>query len=51
MVATGNITNTALLALFEANLEVIVGALGEVDFVEIGAHSLVLHRQRGEPAS
>jgi len=35
-----------LLALFKANLEAIVGALGEVDFVEMGPHSLVLHPKR-----
>jgi hypothetical protein len=51
VVATGNITNVALLALFEANLEVIVRALSEVDFVEISAHTLVLHRRHGEPAT
>ena len=49
VVATGNITNVALLALFEANLDAIVGALNEVDFAEISAHSLLLHRRRGEP--
>ena len=50
VVATGNITNAALLALFEANLDAIVGALGEVDFVEISAHSLLLHGRHGEHA-
>ena len=35
VVATGNITNSTLLALFEVNLDVIVGALGEADFVEL----------------
>ena len=33
-----------LLALFEANLETIERALAEVDFVEIGPQSLVLHQ-------
>jgi predicted nuclease of predicted toxin-antitoxin system len=51
VVATGNITNVALLALFKVNLDAIVDALNEVDFVEIGAHSLVLHQRRGEPHS
>lgn len=49
MVTTGNITNAALLALFAANLDAIVSALSEVDFAEISAHSLVLHRRHGEP--
>lgn len=43
VVATGNITNSALLELFAANLEAIVGAFDEVDFVEIGPRALVLH--------
>ena len=46
VVATGNITNPALLSLFAANLEEIVTALTEADFVEIGPDSLVLHRRR-----
>jgi len=51
VVATGNITNTALLALFKANLDAIVDALREVDFAEISAHSLLLHRRRAEPGA
>jgi predicted nuclease of predicted toxin-antitoxin system len=51
VVTTGNVTNTALLALFETNLQTIVAALKEVDFVEIGAHSLVLHRRHAEPTN
>jgi hypothetical protein len=51
VVATGNITNVALLTLFEANLEVIVRALGEVDFVEISARTLVLHQRHDEPTT
>lgn len=47
-VATGNITNTALLALFQANLDTIVDALGEADFVELGPKALVVHRRRGD---
>lgn len=46
VVATGNITNAALLQLFAANLEAIVGAFDDVDFVEIGQHALVLHGRR-----
>ncbi len=48
VVTTGNVTNAALLALFEANLDVIVGALGEADFVELGPVGLVVHRRRGD---
>jgi hypothetical protein len=48
VVATGNITNTALLSLFEAHLDAIVGALDEADFVEFGPDSLVVHRRRGD---
>lgn len=46
VVATGNITNAALLDLFAVNLEAIVGAFDEVNFVEIGPRALVLHRRR-----
>jgi predicted nuclease of predicted toxin-antitoxin system len=47
IVATGNITNAALLALFEANLDAVVDALGEADFVELGPEAMVIHRRRG----
>jgi hypothetical protein len=50
-VATGNITNLALLELFEAHLDAIVGALGDSDFVELGAHVLIAHRRRGDDAA
>lgn len=51
VVATGNITNNALLSLFETHLVAIVAALDEADFVEIGPSSLVVHRRReGGPA-
>jgi predicted nuclease of predicted toxin-antitoxin system len=46
VVATGNITNTALLALFAEHLDAIVGAFGEVDFVELRPTALVLHGHR-----
>jgi len=46
VVATGNITNTALLSLFETHLDAIATALGEGDFVELGPGSLVVHRRR-----
>lgn len=47
IVATGNITNAALLALFEANLDAVLDALGEADFVELGPAAMVVHRRRG----
>lgn len=46
VVTTGNITNTALLSLFEAHLDAIVAALGDADFVELGPGSLIVHRRR-----
>lgn len=46
VVATGNITNAALLALFRDNLGVVVAALAEADFVELGPESLVIHRRQ-----
>lgn len=51
VVATGNITNAALLALFEVNLGAVVGALGDADFVELGPETMVVHRRRQDPAS
>ena len=47
IVATGNITNTTLLGLFEANLDAVVGALGDADFVELGPEAMIVHRRRG----
>lgn len=43
VVATGNITNSALLALFTGHLAEIVAAFDEVDFVELRPAALVLH--------
>jgi len=48
IVATGNITNAARMALFEANLDAIVAALGEADYVELGQEILVVHRRRDD---
>ncbi len=42
-VATGNITNDDLLALFEANLALIVNAFENAAFIEIGQTSVVIH--------
>jgi predicted nuclease of predicted toxin-antitoxin system len=44
--ATGSITNSALLGLFEAHLDAVLAALDEADFVELGPGSLVVHRRR-----
>jgi predicted nuclease of predicted toxin-antitoxin system len=46
VVATGNITNNALLALFETHLDAIVAALDEADYVELGPDALIVHRRR-----
>lgn len=43
VVATGNITNAALLELFGGHLAEIVAAFDEVDFVELRPTALVLH--------
>jgi predicted nuclease of predicted toxin-antitoxin system len=45
VVATGNITNNDLMALFATNLDVLVAAFDEADFVEVGPAALVVHRQ------
>ena len=46
VVATGNITNAALFALFQDNLDVVVAALEGADFVELGPKALVVHQRR-----
>lgn len=46
VVATGNIPNSVLLSLFEANLDVITTAFEEADFIELGSNSLIVHRRR-----
>lgn len=46
VVATGNITNNALLSLFETHLAAITTALEGANFVELGSNSLVVHRLR-----
>lgn len=45
VVATGNITNDALLALFELHLGAIVAAFDEADFVELSQDALALGRR------
>ncbi len=46
IVATGNIANTALLALFEKHLDEIVCLLGDSAVVELGRDQLVAHADR-----
>ena len=46
VVATGNITNDALLALFAEHLDTVVDALDEASFVELGHDRLVVHDDR-----
>lgn len=46
VVATGNITNDALLALFSEHLNAIADALEEANFVELGHDRLVVHDDR-----
>jgi predicted nuclease of predicted toxin-antitoxin system len=46
VVATGNITNSALLGLFRDYLSEIVAAFDEADFVELRPSTLVLHGGR-----
>lgn len=51
IVATGNITNDALLSLFEHHLDAIVSALNEADFVELSQDALALGRRREDANS
>lgn len=46
IVATGNISNNDLTALFAEELEAIIGALDEATFVELGSDSLIVHHDR-----
>ncbi|HZE06835.1 MAG TPA: DUF5615 family PIN-like protein [Solirubrobacteraceae bacterium] len=47
VVATGNITNDALLSLIATHLHAIISALDQADFVELSQNALSLAR-RGE---
>ena len=51
IVATGNITNNALLSLFELHLDAIVSALDEADFVGLSQEALALGRRREDADS
>jgi predicted nuclease of predicted toxin-antitoxin system len=46
VVRTGNITNNALLALFDASLVDVVEAFEEADFIELQTDSLIVHLRR-----
>ena len=48
VVLTGNITNVALLSLFRHNLEAIVAAFAETDFVELSPTLIILHGHRAD---
>lgn len=43
LVSTGNISNTELLVLFEANLAKIVAGFSECDFLEINRTTVIFH--------
>ena len=45
-VSTGNVANTELLALFAENLDTVVDALSEADYVELGPSGLIVHGDR-----
>ena len=45
VVAIGNITNDALMALLAANLDVLVAVFDDAAFIELGPAALVVHRQ------
>lgn len=51
VVTIGNITNTALLGLFESYLEAVVAAFGEADYVELGPRALIVHGKRDDETS
>ncbi|MBO9521745.1 MAG: DUF5615 family PIN-like protein [Nocardioidaceae bacterium] len=48
VVATGNITNNALLDLFARALDAVVAAFDEADFIELHRDDLVVHDRRAE---
>jgi predicted nuclease of predicted toxin-antitoxin system len=48
VVATGNITNNALMTLFTTHVDVLIAALEEADFVELGPNAVVVHRRHPE---
>jgi predicted nuclease of predicted toxin-antitoxin system len=51
VIATGNITNDALLSLFETHLDAIISAHGEADFVELTPGTLAIGRRSQDEGS
>ncbi len=51
VVSTGNITNTELLRLVVENLQELIAAFAESDFVELGSDSLSVHLRPGSEPS
>ena len=49
VIATGNITNAALLVLIETHLDVLVASFDDADFVELSATALLVHDARTDP--
>ncbi len=47
VVATGNITNSALLSLVERHLDAIVSAFEDADYIELSDHALALGHRAG----
>ncbi len=45
-VSTGNVANADLLALFAEHLDIVVDALSESDYVELGPTGLIVHGDR-----
>jgi predicted nuclease of predicted toxin-antitoxin system len=48
VVATGNITNNELIALFERFLELIVESLSGADHIELRRDALIVHERQSE---
>ena len=46
IVSTGNVANAELLTLFTENLDTVVNALSEADYVELGPTGLIVHGDR-----
>ena len=45
VIATGNITNAALLSMLEQHLEAVIAAFADADFVELHASEIVVHQR------
>ena len=51
VVTTGNITNNALLGLFESYMDAVVAAFDEADYIELAPRALIVHGKRDEESS